>query len=240
MDPVVYERLNMSFTAEFFEALQSELEWSSYDAWKNEFDPIGLVARPSVGSETELALSRMRRNRRMLGCEALKRTASLLGIPCHVRRPGGHNVVIAELGEVLVVLEPADYIGQRPDRSNYKLEMALHGLGESRQPFLPFVPPLCEIVMPGGMLVVIQHVVSLASDELLDHRLTDIRMIVPDKSLETALVDLSMLDGGFDKHFGAGVDEAATIVDAQPRLRSVARRRDHRSRDRKKNGGESA
>ena len=226
MDPIIRERLSMSLTLEFFQHLQSELEWVGDKAWQNNFDPVGLVGPIRCVDDVDLSLQRLRRERRLLGGEALMRTSTKLGIPCYTLRPGGHIVVIAELGETLVVLEPGDYVGDRSSRAAYKLEMALQGLGRAREPFLPFIPPLQSMVSSGGMLVVVQHIVSLASANRVDHELVDLRLIVPDESLNSTLVNLSVINDLFDVHLGVGNDAPAPQKNAQPRLRQIPRRRE--------------
>lgn len=235
MDPEIRERLTVSLTAEFFEQLQSDLQWAGEGAWRDAFDPVGFIGPIRRAADVDLALHRIRRSRRILGCEALKQTAMRLGIPCHERRPGGHAVVIAEMGETLVIVEPGKHVGDRPTQATYKTDMALRGLGTVRQPYLPFEPPLLDVLVSGGTLVVVQHIVSLASEKSEDHELIDLRLIVPDEALQTALVDLSVKDGAFDLHFGTGMDAPAPIMDATPRLRRVPRRR---SQDQEKNQGQ--
>lgn len=241
MDPEIRKRLDVSLTVEFVEQLQSDLQWAGQRAWCDAFDPVGLAGPVRCSSDVDLALDRIRRSRRLLGCEALKRTTDRLGIPCHERRPGGHAVVIAELGETLVIVEPGKYVGDRPAQAAYKIDLALRGLGTAREPYLPFEPPLLDVLVSGGMLVVFQHIVPLSSEAPEDHELTDLRLIVPDEALQTALVDLSVKDDGFEVHFGSGMDEPAPIVDAAPRLRPVPRRRtQERDKDQGRGGGENA
>lgn len=238
MDPKIRERLTVSLTGDFFEQLQSDLQWAGEGAWHNAFDPIGLMGPVRCVTDVDLALHRIRRSRRILGCEALKQTATRLGIPCHERRPGGHAVVIAEMGETLVIVEPGEYVGDRPTQAAYKTDMALRGLGTARQPYLPFDPPLLDVSVSSGMLVVVQHIVPLVSDKSEDHELTDLRLIVPDEALQTALVDLSVKDGAFDLHFGTGLDAPSPIVDAAPRLRRVPRLRNQEQYKKKGQGGD--
>ncbi|MBZ4024123.1 hypothetical protein CKO11_16885 [Rhodobacter sp. TJ_12] len=159
--------------------------------------PGGFIAtRPGTGWD-RIDLRAVRNERRSNGLRALMRTCCEHGAPFQVKTLAcnGQTIVIGQVGQLLILVEPIDSLSSRPERAAYKADLAAShfairqlemDLGDGwRQ----------RIDVRNTLLVVVQHGMRNGGFNRRDTALEMMRLVVPDAAFDSWLVQANVLNG---------------------------------------------
>lgn len=199
----VAEFIGNNLTIEFKEALEDHLKWGADTAWRNIMEPIGIGSAPTCPEAIQHELNILRRNRRMMGNKALIDAADGLGIPkSYIHVGGGHYASFAQFGSVILAMEPTDYIGQLPPKSEHRVGMAANHVHYLQQLEFKFGnEPVNRLDPRGATFVIIQHGVPLRSLEKRDCMLSHMALIVPKSDLEGLVISANIMGDRFQERF---------------------------------------
>ena len=227
------EFIGKNFPIEFKEALESHLQWGADTAWRDTMEPKGIGTPPSCVDAVRHELNVLRRNRRLLGNKALIGASEDLGTPKqYVHVGGGHYAAFAQLGSRIVGIEPSDYIGQLPPKSEHRIRLAANHVHLLQQLEFKFGnEPVNRLDPRGATFVIIQHGVPLSTLQRKDCLLGHMALIVPKSDLEGLVVSANIMGDGFRDRFidpfdGVSVKDGVIQDNVKPTVRISRKKRD--------------
>lgn len=186
--------LSETFAETFCDELRGEYS-HSYE--QIAVPPGGYVPHRRDGEWDALDLRAVRNRRRINGLRALQKTCIRHGAPFQVKSLpcNGQVIVIGQIGQLLILSEPIDSLGAKPERAAYKSELAAShfairqlemDLGDGwRQ----------RIDARNTMLVVLQHGMRVGAFNRRDTALEMLRLVVPDVSFQSWLFQANLMNG---------------------------------------------
>lgn len=182
----------------FVVSLQDALRGEYSKAYEDVVRPPGgfVVPRPSPDWD-KIDLRTVRNARRSNGLSALMRSCREHGAPFQVKTLAcnGQTIVIGQVGQLLVLLEPIDNLSSRPEHAAYKSDLAAShfairqlemDLGDGwRQ----------RIDARNTLLVVVQHGMRIGGFNRRDTALEMMRLVVPDAAFDSWLFQANVLNG---------------------------------------------
>lgn len=233
----VAEFIGKNLPCEFKDTLESHLQWGADTSWRDIMEPKGIGSAPSCPEAIRHELTILRRNRRLQGNKALIGAAEDLGTPkSYIHVGGGHYAAFAQFGSIILAVEPSDFIGQLPPKSEHRIGLAAnHGHFLQQLEFRFGNEPVNRLDPRGATFVIIQHGVKLSSLEKSDCMLSHMALIVPKWDLEGLVISANIMGDGFRDRFVDPFDEAiGKISVVKDTVNPVVR-----ARRRKRNGGEN-
>lgn len=207
MDEQITKLLARDLTQDFVTAFQERLD-SEYSATYEELSSVpGSILSSGVSEMDALNLTEARRARRANGLRALGNASKDLGVPFEVKRLAcnGQQVVVSQLGQVLVISEPVDHLMAKPEHAQYKMDLAASHFA-IRQLELDLGDGYRQrIDARNTVLAVIQHGMHAHTFSRRDTALSMLRVAVPDVSFNSWLWKANVLN-----------DELAFMLDWKP------------------------
>lgn len=212
---------------EFVEAIESQLRWGADTAWREVMEPHGIGSPPKTHEAKSVELDRLRRNRRVMGHSALLSAAENCGIPnSYINVGGGHRAAFAQVGSIIVGMEPTDHIGQLPPKSDHRIKLASNHSHLLQQLEFQFGrEPVNRLDPRGTTFVIIQHGVPLGSLDRSQCLLGHIALIVPTRDLLGLVISANIMGEGFRQRFidpfDIGATGKGTLIDTvHPKVRT--------------------
>lgn len=230
------EFIGKNLPVEFKDTLENHLQWGADTSWRDIIEPKGIGSAPSCSEAIRHELTILRRNRRHQGNKALIGAAEDLEIPkSYIHVGGGHYAAFAQFGSIILAIEPSDYIGQLPPKSEHRVGLAgSHGNYLQQLEFKFDNEPVNRLDPRGATFVIIQHGVQLSSLEKSDCMLSHMALIVPKSDLEGLVISANIMGDGFRDRFIDPFDDAIGKVSiVEDSVNPVVRAK------RKKRGGDN-
>lgn len=197
-DSEILNLLQRDLREPFIDTMLDTMRGSYAAAYDEIAKPPGgfVVQRPSEEWDP-VDLQAVRNGRRANGMNALMKACTEHGAPYQVKTLpcNGQKIVVGQLGQLLVLVEPIDNLSARPERAAYKADLAVShfavrqlemDLGDGwRQ----------RIDVRNTMLVVIQHGMRVGGFNRRDTSLSMMRLAVPDASFGTWLFQSNIMNG---------------------------------------------
>lgn len=233
----VAEFIGKNLPVEFKDTLEGHLQWGADTSWRHIMEPKGIGSVPSCPEAIWHELTILRRNRRLQGNKALIGAAEDLGIPkSYIHVGGGHYAAFVQFGNIILAIEPSDFIGQLPPKSEHRIGLAAnHGHYLQQLEFKFGNEPVNRLDSRGATFVIIQHGVRLNSLAKSDCLLSHMALIVPRSGLEGLVISANIMGDGFRDRFVDPFDDAIGKVGVvQDAVNPVVR-----ARRKKREGGEN-
>ncbi|MCP9480791.1 hypothetical protein NNA36_02325 [Shimia sp. CNT1-13L.2] len=182
----------------FMTSLQDALRGEYAKNYEDVVSPPGVFSITRPHSELDrIDLQTVRRARRSSGMRALMRSCTDHGTPFQVKSLAcnGQQIVVGQIGQLLVVTEPIDNLSARPEHAAYKADLAAShfairqlemDLGDGwRQ----------RIDARNTILAVVQHGMRSGGFNRRDTALEMMRLVVPDASFSSWLFKANVMNG---------------------------------------------
>jgi hypothetical protein len=213
-DSEVLNVLQRDLHKPFLASLQDALRGEYSKAYEDVVRPPGGFAMARPNSEWDrVDLQTVRKFRRSNGMRALMHSCNEHGAPIQIKTLAcnGQKIVVGQMGQLLILIEPIDNLSARPEHAAYRVDLAAShfairqlemDLGDGwRQ----------RIDVRNTMLVIIQHGMRIGGLNRRDTALEIMRLVVPDASCGSWLLQANVLSG----ELGALLDWT-TAVNEQP------------------------
>lgn len=204
-DNQILQVMQRDFPEDFRDALHGNLAGAYDRSFEDIARPPGAFIPTPTPEINEMNYLAARKARRAIGMTALMQTAQQCGIPFQIKRLAcnGQRIVVAQLGQILLVAEPVDHLAERPNHADYKAELAASHFA-IRQLEMDFGPHPEEaryrqrIDARNTMLVVVQHGMRGGDFNRRDTAFSMFNVAVPDATLGSWLWKANAMNGELD------------------------------------------